>query len=53
LLREQARAHGVTTIVMTHETSATAYADRVIEMRDGRIASDDVQATSAPLARSA
>jgi putative ABC transport system ATP-binding protein len=53
LLREQAREHGATTIVMTHEPGATAYADRVIEMRDGRIASDGAESVAVPLARSA
>jgi putative ABC transport system ATP-binding protein len=53
LLREQAHEHGATTIVMTHEPGATAYADRVIEMRDGRIASDGAESVAVPLARSA
>ena len=40
LLREQASERGVTTVVMTHEVDASTYADRVIEMNDGRILSD-------------
>lgn len=40
MLRSQVEARGVTTIVMTHEVNATTYADRVIELKDGRIESD-------------
>jgi putative ABC transport system ATP-binding protein len=48
LLREQTERHHVTAVVMTHELDATTYADRVIEMRDGRILSDtDVPADGA------
>lgn len=46
LLRDQARARGVTTIVLTHEPDASGYADRVIEMRDGVILTDTVQSRS-------
>ncbi len=53
LLREQAVARGVTTIVMTHETGATEYADRVLELRDGRLVLDDETETRAPAALSA
>lgn len=40
LLREQAIARKVTTIVLTHDPDASGYADRVIEMHDGRIVKD-------------
>jgi putative ABC transport system ATP-binding protein len=40
LLRERAQEQGVTTLVMTHDRDAAGYADRVIEMQDGRILSD-------------
>ncbi len=40
LLREQSIARKVTTIVLTHDPDASGYADRVIEMRDGRIVKD-------------
>jgi len=40
LLRRMVDERGVTIVVMTHEVNATTYADRVIEMSDGRILSD-------------
>jgi ABC-type lipoprotein export system ATPase subunit len=40
LLREQSIARNVTTIVLTHDPDASGYADRVIEMCDGRIIRD-------------
>lgn len=40
LLREQSIARKVTTIVLTHDPDASGYADRVIEMCDGRIIRD-------------
>jgi putative ABC transport system ATP-binding protein len=40
LLRDLSRERGVTAIVMTHEVEATKYADRVLVMSDGQIASD-------------
>lgn len=40
LLRDQAMARRVTTVVLTHDPDASGYADRVIEMRDGRIVMD-------------
>jgi len=44
LLRERAQERGVTTLVMTHDRDAASYADRVIEMQDGRILSDTATA---------
>jgi putative ABC transport system ATP-binding protein len=40
LLREQVDRRGVTTLVMTHDPDLTNYADRVVEIRDGRLLSD-------------
>lgn len=40
-LRSLNREHGVTIIVVTHEADISAYADRVLTMRDGRIVSDE------------
>jgi len=40
LLRKTVEERGVTIVVMTHEVNATTYADRVIEMSDGRILTD-------------
>ena len=34
------REHGVTIIVVTHESDIAAYADRILTMRDGQIVSD-------------
>jgi macrolide transport system ATP-binding/permease protein len=39
-LRSLNREHGVTIVVVTHESDIAAYADRKITMRDGRILSD-------------
>jgi putative ABC transport system ATP-binding protein len=41
LLRRVARGHGVTTLLVTHSREAAAIADRVLEMRDGRIVRDE------------
>ena len=40
LLRRLNRERGVTVIVVTHESDIAAYADRIVVMHDGRIASD-------------
>ena len=40
LLRQHALAQRATTIVLTHDPDASGYADRVIEMYDGRIVKD-------------
>jgi putative ABC transport system ATP-binding protein len=40
LLREQALLRGVTTIVMTHDLVVTSYADRVVELLDGKLIRD-------------
>jgi putative ABC transport system ATP-binding protein len=40
LLRDMSRRHGTTTLMVTHDPDATAYANRVVELRDGRIVAD-------------
>jgi putative ABC transport system ATP-binding protein len=40
LLRELTSERGITTVLMTHDPNAAVYADRVIQLRDGRIADD-------------
>jgi ABC-type lipoprotein export system ATPase subunit len=40
LMRELCEERGATTIMMTHDVEATAYADRVISLRDGEIDED-------------
>jgi len=49
IIRKLNREQGVTVIVVTHEQDIAAYADRVIMMRDGKVASDERQvAVAAP-----
>jgi ABC-type lipoprotein export system ATPase subunit len=38
LLRRLNREEGVTLLLVTHDVEAAAFADRVIQLRDGRIA---------------
>jgi putative ABC transport system ATP-binding protein len=40
LMKDQAQKLGITTIMMTHDAEAVSYADRVINIADGRIAKD-------------
>jgi ABC-type lipoprotein export system ATPase subunit len=44
LLEALRREQGVTIVVVTHDPSVAAYADRVISMLDGRIVGDEPQA---------
>jgi len=46
LLRDETRRHQIATLMVTHDLSVARLADRVIEMRDGRLI-----ATNAPPAR--
>ena len=46
LLRDETRRHQIATLMVTHDRSVARLADRVIEMRDGRLT-----ATGAPSAR--
>lgn len=39
-LRDLSRRHGVTILMVTHDPDATAYVDRVVELKDGRIVGD-------------
>ncbi|MYS25218.1 putative ABC transport system ATP-binding protein [Streptomyces sp. DvalAA-14] len=41
LLRAVVRSEGVTALVATHDTQLLALADRVLELRDGRIVTDE------------
>jgi macrolide transport system ATP-binding/permease protein len=41
------REHGVTIVLVTHESDIAAYADRVVTMRDGEIISDERVGTPA------
>lgn len=45
LLRDQARALGQTVVMVTHDPVAASYADRVVFLVDGRIASETVHPT--------
>jgi putative ABC transport system ATP-binding protein len=41
LLREMQAARGQTIVMVTHDAKAAAYGDRLITMRDGRVAADE------------
>lgn len=43
LLRKLGETHSVTVIIVTHSPEAAAIADRVVELRDGRIVRDEVR----------
>ncbi|CAG1007927.1 sulfate transport system ATP-binding protein [Myxococcaceae bacterium] len=47
LLRAQGRERNVTMVVLTHDPDASAYADRVIEMQDGRVIKDTTRGIGA------
>ncbi len=42
LLGNLGRLHGVTVVLVTHSREAAAAAERIVELRDGRIVSDDL-----------
>jgi macrolide transport system ATP-binding/permease protein len=42
------RTQGVTIVLVTHESDIAAYADRIITMRDGVIASDEINPNPTP-----
>ena len=44
LLREIHRARGMTLLVVTHDPGVAAFADRIVSVKDGRIASDVARA---------
>jgi ABC-type lipoprotein export system ATPase subunit len=41
LLRELAIDNGRAVVIVTHDERATAYADRIVTMRDGAVAADE------------
>jgi ABC-type lipoprotein export system ATPase subunit len=41
LIRELARHAGATTVLVSHDPGAAAIADRVVQIRDGRVSSED------------
>jgi len=43
LLQRVSRRHGVTTLLVTHSREAAAIAERVVELRDGRVVRDEPQ----------
>ena len=43
LLRRVGEAHALTVVLVTHSREAAAIADRVVELRDGRIVSDEAR----------
>lgn len=51
LLAELCRESGTAVLLVTHDPQAAAFADRVLSLRDGRIAEQDVQTLDAEAAR--
>lgn len=47
LLSREVRARGLTLLVVSHDSAATRWSDRVITLRDGRVESDERPASSA------
>lgn len=47
-LRDLSRKHQTTVIMVTHDPDATAYVDRVVELKDGRIVADTGQLPGQP-----
>lgn len=45
LMTDMARTHDQTLIIVTHDEETAAYADRTVEMRDGRIVRDETRAS--------
>lgn len=41
LLADLGRGHGVTVVLVTHSREAAAAAERIVELRDGRVVADD------------
>ena len=42
LLSALPREHGVATVLVTHDARVAGYADRVLEMRDGRLSEHEL-----------
>jgi putative ABC transport system ATP-binding protein len=48
LLLELNREHGITVIMVTHEDDVAAYAQRIVRVKDGLVASDVLNPSSNP-----
>ncbi len=48
LLIRLARTHGITFVLVTHDTELSRYADRIITLRDGQIIGDKLQQSLVP-----
>jgi len=51
LLQDTSRLHGMTVIVITHNSALTAMADRVIRMKNGQVHEIHVNAQPLPVER--
>ena len=49
LLQDMSRQHGMTVIIITHNSALTAMADRVIRVKNGTVTSEEVNATPVPV----
>lgn len=49
LLQTQSRVNGMTVVIITHNSALTAMADRVVQMRSGRIVSVETNKTPLPI----
>jgi putative ABC transport system ATP-binding protein len=49
MLRRSNKELGQTVLMITHNLEAAAIADRILQVRDGQIVSDTVNAHSAPV----
>ena len=49
LLQDMSRKRGMTVIIITHNSALTAMADRVIQVRNGTVTSEEVNASPVPV----
>ena len=49
LLQDMSRQHGMTVIIITHNSALTAMADRVIRVKNGTVTSEEVNAAPVPV----